>query len=86
MTEGHMVDFVGWLKLCREQGERTVSIQSVPRYFSSVLQMHTSLTGTKIPSFPYLGIVLRAYRKWEKGTFPGPNVRCGLSATVMQQV
>lgn len=86
VTEAHMVAFIGWLKLSRERGERCVSSRSIPQYLSAVRRMHLTLTGIAVPAFPYLDIVIRAYRKWEEGTFPQASVRCGLSADILQRI
>lgn len=63
VTEGHMVALIRWLTLARERGDRCVNSRSVAQYLSEVSRMHLTLAGTVIPSFLYLNIVLRAYRK-----------------------
>ena len=86
VTEAHIIAFIGWLKIARDRGERTVGSTSIPQYLSAVRQMQLVLTGEAVPSFPFVGHVLRAYRKWEEANHPAPDVRCGIPAEYVQRM
>lgn len=81
VTEGHLVAFIGWLKLSRERGTRGVGVNSLPQYLSAVRRMHELYVGRAVPHYPFVDVVVRAYGKWEEQHFPKDTVRCGVDAT-----
>lgn len=86
VSEAHFVAFIGWLAVEREAGRRQVSSRSIPQYLSAVRGMQVVLYGTPVPSFPFVWHVLRGYRRWEEEHYPQREVRCGIPATVVQQI
>jgi len=85
-TEAHFIAFVGWLTSERESGRRSVSSTSLPQYFSAVRQMQITLIGIEVPQYPFLQHVIRAYERWEEQNYPATEVRCGISATMIQAI
>lgn len=86
VSEAHLVAFIGWLASERVAGRRHVSSRSIPQYLSAVRTMQTLALGTPVPSFPFVWHVIRAYRRWEEHHYPAPEVRCGVSASLLQQI
>lgn len=85
-TEGHFVAFIGWLKLSRERGTRSVGSSSLPQYLSAVRRMHELYVGRPVENFPFVEVVVRAYGKWEEQGFPTESVRCGIDATTALRI
>lgn len=85
-TEAHMISFIGWLAMERESGRRSVSSKSIPQYLSAVRQMQQVTLGVSVPNYPLLKAVIRGYTKWEEANFPLREVRCGISASVVQRI
>lgn len=85
-----LVCFVGWLSEQRVSGKRNVSSRSLAQYLSAVRTVHAKLQIQPLPptpaSFPPLGEVVRAYRRWESGRFEVGNVRIGIASDSMQVI
>lgn len=86
VTEGHILSFIGWLALARQEKRRSISSRSVPQYLSAVRQMQLVLTGVPVPAFPLLPHVLRVLERWEEDKFPPLDIRSGLSAEHVQRI
>lgn len=65
-----MVAFIGWMKTLKELEARRVGSKSILQYLGAVRQSYLYLTGSPAPSFLYLDVVMRAYRRWEEASFP----------------
>lgn len=86
VTEAHFVAFIGWLASERLAGCRGVGSSSIPQYLSAVRQMQVVVLGTPVPSYPFVWNVLRGYLQWEGLNYPQPDVRCGVPASILQQI
>lgn len=86
VTEAHMISYIGWLMQEREAGRRAVGHSSLPQYLSAVRQMQRTVTGDSMPDFPLVSHLLRAYGRWEEEKYPRRAVRCGIPASVVQQI
>lgn len=86
VTEGSLLAFIGWLKMSKERGTRSVGSSSIPQYLSAVRRMHELYTGRPVPTYPFVDVVIRAYGKWEEQQYPKESVRCGIDATIMLRV
>lgn len=64
VTEGNIVEFIGWLCMEREQGRRNVGSTSIPQYLTAVRQIHDMFTGTDVPAYLFVALVIRAYSRW----------------------
>lgn len=86
VTEGHILSFIGWIAIARQEKRRSISSRSVPQYISAVRQMQVVLTGVPVPTFPLLPHVLRGFERWEEERFPPPDIRSGLSSEQVQRI
>lgn len=86
VTEAHFIAFIGWLTMEREGGRRSVSSASIPQYLNAVRQMQLATMGYEVPPYPLVNVVIRGYTRWEEEKFPQQEVRCGVPASVVQQI
>ena len=86
VTEAQFVAFIEWLTLEHETGRRSVSSASIPQDLIAVRQMHHTTLGYAIPSFPWVAALIRGYSRWKEANFPKTEVRCGITAKIIQRM